>query len=89
MQYYCLTKKLNNITVIKVQIAVGWIVSSVVGLAVLYGVYEYNQLSPNAKDMSLVTSVFYGMFQRATWSACLAWLIIACHWGYGGKIINY
>ena len=67
------------------QVSAGWIISIASGLAVLYGLYEHNTLTPGVEPLSLAETVAYNTFQRAVWSAALGWLILACHWGYGGN----
>ena len=70
--------------------ALGWCISIASGLAVLYGVWPYNQVYGPEEDipvMNMTETFFYNMFQRVVWSAALAWIILACHWGFGGNII--
>lgn len=62
---------------------VGWTLSIVIGLAVVYGMVPY--LNPS-EEMSDFVRVSYGSLHRLTWAACVAWVIFACIHGYGGKI---
>ena len=63
-----------------------WIITTGSGLAVLYGLYPHNYISPDAHPLPLAWTVIYGMFNRATWAACVGWIVLSCHWGYGGKL---
>ena len=65
--------------------AIGWVVSAASGLAVLYGVYPHNQVSPEDTSLPMSDTIAYNMFQRGVWAASIAWVIVACHWGYGGN----
>ena len=66
----------------------GWVVACTSGLAVLYGVYPYNHISDHMdQTMTMTETFFYDVFQRSVWSAAVAWIILACHWGYGGTYV--
>ncbi|CAL4082235.1 unnamed protein product [Meganyctiphanes norvegica] len=67
-------------------VVAGWTVCFVTLFLVQFGLYSYAQDIPKAQ-YDVMTQVFYGGLHRATWSACLAWIVIACTAGYGG-IIN-
>ena len=63
---------------------IGWLVATALALTVVYGIYEHNQISPDIEAMNMTETIFYNMFQRAIWAGCVVWVILACHWGYGG-----
>lgn len=65
----------------------GWTLSFTVGLFVVFGLYPYNEFSPSnlIDDINFAYSVFYGGLRRGLWGFGIAWLITACHFGYGGK----
>ncbi|XP_069953827.1 nose resistant to fluoxetine protein 6 isoform X3 [Cherax quadricarinatus] len=70
------------------QVVVGWACAWVVALAVLLGIARYNYAdTPDVvPEMTLTEAVLYGGLHRAAWAAALAWVVLACHWGYGGEL---
>nr|XP_045584880.1 nose resistant to fluoxetine protein 6-like [Procambarus clarkii] len=72
----------------KWQVVVGWVSAVVVALAVLLGIARYNYVGTpsTVPQMSLLEAVFYGGVHRTAWAAAVAWVILACHWGYGGPV---
>ncbi|XP_071547734.1 nose resistant to fluoxetine protein 6-like isoform X2 [Panulirus ornatus] len=70
------------------QVVFGWTSAVGVALAVLFGIVRYNfaGLPSQVAHMSLVEAVVYGGLHRAAWGAAVAWVVLACHWGYGGPI---
>ena len=64
----------------------GWAVAIAIGMLVVYGLYPYN--SPNEgwyKPMDTDLGAFYESCHRFAWGLALAWVILACVTGYGGK----
>ncbi|XP_054713744.1 nose resistant to fluoxetine protein 6-like [Uloborus diversus] len=60
----------------------GWLVSSVAALTVLYGVYEWNQ----GNVPSLVVSTLYTCTNKFVWSLALGWVTVVCMTGNGGIV---
>lgn len=36
-------------------------------------------------EYNSISDAFYGAFHRPVWALALAWIIFACHKGYGGN----
>ncbi|XP_068231432.1 nose resistant to fluoxetine protein 6-like isoform X2 [Palaemon carinicauda] len=72
----------------KFQVIVGWLATTAVALSIVFGIERYNkrELPGTPPEMSLVESVLYGGFHRTVWGVVLGWIVLACHWGYGGPI---
>ncbi|XP_042889060.1 nose resistant to fluoxetine protein 6-like [Penaeus japonicus] len=68
------------------QVWAGWAAATGVALAVVFGIARYNNPSPGTPQMSLTEAVLYGGLHRAAWAVAVAWIILACHWGYGGPV---
>ncbi|BFZ11320.1 hypothetical protein BsWGS_14361 [Bradybaena similaris] len=64
-------------------VAAGWILATVTGLAVMFGVH--GGLSAENPG-SLLWASIYNATSRGVWGACICWVIIACTSGYGGPI---
>lgn len=57
--------------------------STVVGLAVLYGMSPY--LDPSqVPEIDPAVKMTYGPLHRTAWGMVIAWIIYACSRGYGG-----
>ncbi|KAB7494939.1 hypothetical protein Anas_09107 [Armadillidium nasatum] len=69
------------------QVAIGWIAYAVVTFIIIFGLYPFNYVDRTnpPDDISVWYSVLYGGFHRGIWGMCICWVIIACHWGYGGQ----
>ena len=59
----------------------GWLMAISVGMALVYG--PHTMLDHN---WSTAENATYGTLSRFAWSLCLAWLVYACHNGYGSLI---
>ncbi|XP_037787614.1 nose resistant to fluoxetine protein 6-like [Penaeus monodon] len=70
------------------QVVSGWTVATFSALAALLGMWSYNQLSVEF-DFDPVTQVLYGGLHRGVWCASLAWVVVACHCGYGGVVNDF
>lgn len=64
----------------KLTVFVGWAVSIACLLSLIYGLYE--------ADLSPVTGTAYTSLSHSAWALSLAWIVIACTTGYGGKYTN-
>nr|KAG5706683.1 hypothetical protein BaRGS_005753 [Batillaria attramentaria] len=64
---------------------VGWAVATGVGLACLFGLYDATKVTDN-EPLEVWESALYNALARTVWGACVAWVIVACHAGYGGFV---
>jgi len=64
--------------------AFGWIVFAGIGTSILYGLWDSVKI---AESISPELAGFYNGVSRPLWTMCVAWVIIACTEGNGGKII--
>jgi hypothetical protein len=68
-------------------VVVGWALSlSLSFLVVLIGHTEYKD---GGESWSPSQNVAYDTLARNTFSLCLAWMIFACHIGYGGQLFLF
>lgn len=65
----------------------GWIVAIVTGLSVVFGMYNYNQFGLDY-EYNWAPSIFYASLQHLAWGLAVAWVVFACHYGYGGNYEN-
>ncbi|KAK8371735.1 hypothetical protein O3P69_016250 [Scylla paramamosain] len=75
--------KMNALTV-----TVGWTVAAITGLLVVFGMYSYNRVVV-PMPYEVMTQVVYGGGHRLAWGAALAWMVFACHNGYGGLVDGF
>ena len=52
-------------------------------MAVIFGLYP-DASNPDYR-VSKWARVLYAGIHRNVWALCIAWVIFACHFGYGGK----
>ncbi|XP_071813468.1 nose resistant to fluoxetine protein 6-like isoform X2 [Apostichopus japonicus] len=60
----------------------GWIVATGIAFACIFSLYNYYNIGPWSK----AANVIYQMFCRFAWGVFLAWVVFACHYGYGGWV---
>ncbi|MPC19961.1 Nose resistant to fluoxetine protein 6 [Portunus trituberculatus] len=60
----------------------GWTVATITGLLVVFGMFSYNRVVV-PMPYEVMTQVVYGGGHRLAWGAVLAWVVFACHNGYG------
>ena len=53
-------------------------------MGVLYGLYE----ACNGHPLTVEVAAFYSAVNRQVWAACVAWVVIACVTGNGGKVAS-
>lgn len=75
---YILFKTNCKIKFTKLQLVVGWSLSSGVILYLLYGLYKV--------ELTKVAAAAYSSLSHSAWAIALAWIIIACSTGYGGFV---
>jgi|688.fasta_scaffold247794_1 uncharacterized PurR-regulated membrane protein YhhQ (DUF165 family) len=69
-------------SLIKITVAMGWMISIILGAAVTYGeAYNTNQ---SVLEMSSELTATFGPVHRIAWACFVAWIIFACSHGYGG-----
>jgi len=64
---------------------VGWFLSIVMPMAVLYGPFPYMD-EETTPVIDPFFRVIYGVFHRTIWSIAIIWIIFLCEKGYGGNI---
>lgn len=83
----CFTLHLRHMPLVSASIQVvvmaGWSLALVTGFLVVFGMYSYNNfIAPMPYDV--MTQITYSGLHRLAWGAALAWVVFACHNGYGG-----
>ncbi|XP_022258232.1 nose resistant to fluoxetine protein 6-like [Limulus polyphemus] len=72
----------QNIKLSPVAVVVGWIVTTLSTLAVVFGAYSWmNGIRPN-----VVVGILYAAVHRTVFALGLAWITFACFKGYGGPV---
>ncbi|CAL4184688.1 unnamed protein product, partial [Meganyctiphanes norvegica] len=80
---YIIFKTGNQLKLKKWQVVVGWTAAFATAWMVLLGMYNVKQ------GEATTTYIIYEASHRAAWAACLGWVAIACHNGYGGKVNGF
>ncbi|KAK3701463.1 hypothetical protein QZH41_014540 [Actinostola sp. cb2023] len=62
---------------------VGWCIAFIAAFSPLYGVYKVVKIHP--ESFTEAENIIYATFSRFSWAVALAWVIYACHTGYGGE----
>jgi len=65
---------------------VGWFLGIGLGISVVYGIYTVTK--EGGRPFNQAENIIYGTFSRFTWGLALAWVVYACHRGYGSKRIT-
>ena len=84
---YCFNHHLTTscLSTLQYQAAVGWSLAALTGVLVVFGMWDCNYpLTPHR--WTPTTAVVYGGLHRTAWAAAVAWVVWACHKGYGGGI---
>jgi len=63
---------------------VGWYVATGLGVSVVYGIYTVTK--KGGRPFNQAENIIYGTFSRFTWGLALAWVVYACHRGYGSLV---
>lgn len=71
-------------TFLKRFVATGWIVATLVAVAVPHGLIPYLDETKVPIIPSFVR-ISYGALHRTAWAMAIAWIILACTHGYGGN----
>lgn len=64
----------------------GWAVALAIGLAVVYGVFDYAGVDPGSARMPLGLAAAYNALARPAWAVAVAWVVLSCSWGSGGPV---
>ena len=56
------------------------------GITVVYGIYTVNK--KGGRPFNQAENIIYGTFSRFVWGLAVAWVVYACHKGYGSKKIT-
>ena len=62
--------------------AIGWCVSTVLGMLLIYGFYGNYK---HSKPLSPGVGAWYVSCGRCAWGVVLSWICFACGHGYGGE----
>ncbi|MPC24985.1 Nose resistant to fluoxetine protein 6 [Portunus trituberculatus] len=81
-----ITASANKSLVTQWQAVLGWIVALATMSAVVFGLKDYNTLTMKPHEYVPAISILYGGLHRLAWGVAVAWMIYACHMGYGGPI---
>lgn len=65
---------------------VGWVLAFGSGLAIVYGLEVMDPLISGITNLTEAETIIYGSFHRLGWALCLCWVIVACHYGFGGAV---
>ncbi|CAL4114511.1 unnamed protein product, partial [Meganyctiphanes norvegica] len=86
---YIIYKTRNKkVTMAMWQVILGWVTSVVIGLLVVYGPHQYNKLNYASVPTEAIADVYNGFF-RGAWGLALMWVVLACHYGYGGLVNSF
>lgn len=67
-----------KIRMTRLQVTIGWFLSTLCLLVLIYGLYN--------RELSLITAAAYSSLSHSAWAVALAWITIACSTGYGGYV---
>ncbi|XP_046843105.1 nose resistant to fluoxetine protein 6-like [Xenia sp. Carnegie-2017] len=65
---------------------IAWLVAFTVGMTLVYSPHDN---VTDGRQWTKTEKVLYGMFSKVAWSMALAWVVYACHYGYGGIIQRF
>ncbi|XP_073233069.1 nose resistant to fluoxetine protein 6-like [Porites lutea] len=66
---------------------VGWFVGAGLGITVVYGIYTVNK--KGGRPFNQAENIIYGTFSRFVWGLAVAWVVYACHKGYGSLVNKF
>lgn len=64
---------------------IGWLLAAGICSVVIFGLFDYTKTG----EMSLGNRAFYAAVHRIAWAFGIAWVIFACHTGYGGLVDRF
>ena len=62
---------------------IGWSVAFIVAMGLVYG--PHKAIVPGNREWDTDENILFGAFQHPLWGLVIAWVIYACHYGYGSK----
>ena len=65
---------------------IGWSLAATIGFTLVYCTYSENK--EDGVTWSREFRAVYESVGRPLWAACVAWVIAACHYGRGGKLLE-
>lgn len=71
---------------IQMRVAFGWLFSTAICLTVIFSAHDLMDKKHNEYNV-WATSAYAGLY-RLGWSLGLAWVVMACILGYGGKALT-
>lgn len=77
--------KHRRVVMSKAVVVVGWAVSLIAMLVIIFGDYPFQQ-PDSYMDISIVWDALYESTNRVVWAGCLGWIVFACINGYGGFV---
>ena len=80
-------EKFANVS--KYIVALGWVVSTVLALVIIYGPFPYWDLENVEMATVAWHSRLYGALHRYVWGLVIAWIIFACVTGHGGVVNDF
>ncbi|XP_032794832.2 nose resistant to fluoxetine protein 6 [Daphnia magna] len=83
--WYLHVTKQSEVRLAKLLVALGWTLSTIVALAIIYGLTPYVDRS-QVPEISSAVSMTYGPLHRFAWGIVIGWIIFACSRGYGGFV---
>lgn len=78
----------KNIHINKCLLVGGWILATLFGLVVIYGMFPY----VDEKEVPVINPfvrVSYGVLHHSVWAIAVGWVIFVCTHGYGGFINRF
>ncbi|XP_033118038.1 nose resistant to fluoxetine protein 6-like [Anneissia japonica] len=79
---YILFKYRGRVRMSLTMTILAWVTATVIGLAVVYGLYG----NFHGNHLSKAATVVYITLCRFAWAIALAWVVFACTTGYGGPV---
>uniref|UniRef100_A0A8D8CWM4 Nose resistant to fluoxetine protein 6 n=1 Tax=Culex pipiens TaxID=7175 RepID=A0A8D8CWM4_CULPI len=83
--YVFFQTKHRRIVMSRVVVIVGWTVSLIAMLAIIFGDYPFQQ-PDSYMEHSIAWDAMYESMNRVVWAGCLGWIVFACINGYGGPV---
>ncbi|KAK7497006.1 hypothetical protein BaRGS_00011742 [Batillaria attramentaria] len=82
---YILYRYGSKIRMNKIVVAIGWLAATGMALGSLFGLYDASKITDRV-PLEVWESALWNAVGRTAWGISIAWVIIACHAGYGGFV---